>query len=133
MKMTLYTELAVKVLVHLAAAPRRLSSIGEIAADYGISHNHLMKVVHHLGKAGFVEGVRGRAGGIRLARPASEITLGDIVRHTESGFAACEPEGGEAAGAHSFSAVVEEGDRAFVAVLDGYSVADLADAPDQRA
>ena len=70
--MTLYTNHSVKVLVHLAAAPQRLSSIGEIATAHGISHNHLMKVVNDLGKAGFVEAVRGRSGGIRLARPARE-------------------------------------------------------------
>ena len=84
MKLTLYTHHAARVLVHLAAAPGRLSSIGQIARIYGISHNHLMKVVHDLRKAGFVDAVRGRSGGIRLARPPREITLGDVVRHTES-------------------------------------------------
>ena len=106
MKMTLYTNHSVKVLVHLAAAPQRLSSIGEIATAHGISHNHLMKVVNDLGKAGFVEAVRGRSGGIRLARPAREISLGEIVRHTESGFDLEEADSVSTAGA-----ILHRGDR----------------------
>jgi Rrf2 family nitric oxide-sensitive transcriptional repressor len=130
--MTLYTNHSVKVLVHLAAAPQRLSSIGEIATAHGISHNHLMKVVNDLGKAGFVEAVRGRSGGIRLARPAREISLGEIVRHTESGFDLEETDGASAQPAQSFTEAIEEGARAFVGVLDGYSVADLSGRSDRR-
>jgi Rrf2 family nitric oxide-sensitive transcriptional repressor len=84
--MTLYTNHAVTVLVHLAAAPRRLSSIGEIATAHRISHNHLMKVVNDLAEAGFVEAVRDRSGGIRLSRPAREISLGEIVRQYRERF-----------------------------------------------
>lgn len=87
MKTPLYTHHAVKVLVRLAASPQRLSSIGAIDALHGISRNHLMKVVNDLGRAGFVEAVRGRSGGTRLSRPAREISLGEIVCHTRSGFA----------------------------------------------
>lgn len=86
MKLTLYTRYALNVLVHLARTSHGLSSIGEIARTYGASHNHLMKIVSDLSRAGFVEAVRGRKGGIRLARPPREITLGDIVRHTEAGM-----------------------------------------------
>lgn len=68
-RLTLYTRHAIRVLVHLAATSDRLSTISEIAQAYGLSHNHLMKVVHDLRRAGFVESVRGRTGGIRLARP----------------------------------------------------------------
>jgi len=130
--MTLYTNHSVKVLVHLAAAPQRLSSIGEIATAHGISHNHLMKVVNDLGKAGFVEAVRGRSGGIRLARPAREISLGEIVRHTESGFDLEEADSASAQPAQSFTEAIEERARAFVGVLDGYSVADLSGRSDRR-
>jgi Rrf2 family nitric oxide-sensitive transcriptional repressor len=130
--MTLYTNHSVKVLVHLAAAPQRLSSIGEIATAHGISHNHLMKVVNDLGKAGFVEAVRGRSGGIRLARPAREISLGEIVRHTESGFDLEATDGASAQPAQSFTEAIVEGARDFVGVLDGYSVADLSGRSDRR-
>jgi Rrf2 family nitric oxide-sensitive transcriptional repressor len=81
-KVTTYTHHAAKVLVHLAAASES-SSIGDLARTYDISHNHLMKVVNDLRRAGFVEAVRGRPGGLRLSRPAREISLGELVRHTE--------------------------------------------------
>lgn len=86
MKLTRYTDYALRVLMHVAARPERLSSIGEIARSYGISQNHLMKVVHDLRKSGFLAAVRGRSGGIKLGRPAGEIVIGEVVRHTEDGF-----------------------------------------------
>jgi Rrf2 family nitric oxide-sensitive transcriptional repressor len=90
-----------------------------------------MKVVNDLGKAGFVQAVRGRSGGIRLARPASEISLGEIVRHTEDGF---DLDGSPSVPAqpHSFEEAVDQGARAFIAVLDGYAVVDLAEPAGER-
>ena len=55
-------------------------TIAEIAESYGISKNHLMKVAHQLGVAGYVATVRGRSGGLRLAKPAESIGLGEVVR-----------------------------------------------------
>lgn len=115
-KVTLYTHHAVKVLVHLAASrsdgPRSARSLRCTA-----SRNHLMKVANHLGRAGFVEAVRGRSGGIRLARPAREISRGEIVCHTESGFAPNQ-EQRPAVSTPSLESVVEEASRAFVGILD---------------
>ncbi|GAO38317.1 putative Rrf2 family transcriptional regulator [Sphingomonas changbaiensis NBRC 104936] len=68
MRLTRYTDYALRVLTHLAAHPDRLCSIAEIARGYRISQNHLMKVVNDLAREGFVDSVRGRGGGIRLAR-----------------------------------------------------------------
>ena len=75
MRLKSYTDYALRVLMHLAAKPDRLASIGEIARTYRISHNHLMKVVHDLRKQGFLDAVRGRTGGIRLGRPAARSAL----------------------------------------------------------
>src|SRR6476659_9598716 len=86
MRLKSYTDYALSVLMHLAAKPDRLSSIAEIARTYRVSHHHLTKVVHDLRKEGFLNAVRGRAGGVRLARPATEISVGQVVRHTEGGF-----------------------------------------------
>lgn len=123
-KPTLYTRHAIRVMVHLAANPGRLSPIGEIAQNYGMSHNHLMKVVHDLRRAGFVEAVRGRSGGIRLARPASEITLGDVVRYTEA-----RPAG--SAGDDGFlEEIFEAAFGSFFAQLDGNSLSDIAEVND---
>ena len=86
MKLTRYSDYALRVLMHLAVQPGQLTSISAIARAYGISQNHLMKVVQDLRVAGYVDAVRGRAGGIRLARLPEEINVGEVVRHTEQGF-----------------------------------------------
>lgn len=69
MKLSRYTDYALRVLIQLATQPDRLISISQIAATYDISQNHLMKIVQDLGRAGFVETQRGRNGGLRLGRP----------------------------------------------------------------
>lgn len=127
MRLKSYTDYALRVLMHLAAKPDRLSSIAEIARTYRISHNHLMKVVHDLRKEGFLEAVRGRAGGVRLARAATQISVGEVVRHTESGFDLVDCGSCIIAPACALTAALHEAHSAFMAVLDGYSLADLVD------
>ena len=127
MKLTRYTDYALRVLMHLAARPERLSSIGEIARIYRISQNHLMKVVHDLGKAGYVSAVRGRSGGLRLGRPAEEINIGEVVRHTEDGFDLVDCGSCVIAPACGLTGVLGEALGAFMAVLDGYTLADLVE------
>lgn len=129
MKLTLYTHHAARVLVHLAGAPERLSSISEIARTYGMSQNHLMKVVHDLRKAGFVEAVRGRSGGIRLARSPREITLGDVVRYTETRGGAAVDRPAEDEFLHD---IFEAAFGSFFASLDGNSLFGIADAERAR-
>ncbi len=125
MKLTRYTDDALRVLMHLAARPERLSSIGEIARSYGISQNHLMKVVHDLRKAGYVAAVRGRTGGIRLAKPPSEINIGEVVRHTEEGFDLVDCGSCIIAPACGLTGVLGEALRAFMHTLDRHTLADL--------
>jgi len=127
MRLKSYTDYALRVLMHLAARPDRLASIAEIARTYRISHNHLMKVVHDLRKAGFLGAVRGRAGGIRLARPATEISVGEVVRHTEAGFDLVDCGSCVIAPACALTAALHEARGAFMAVLDGYSLDDLVE------
>ena len=127
MRLKSYTDYALRVLMHLATRPDRLASIGEIARTYRISHNHLMKVVHDLRKEGFVDAVRGRSGGIRLGRPADAISVGDIVRHTEAGFDLVDCGSCVIAPACALTAALHEARSAFMAVLDGYSLADLVE------
>lgn len=127
MKLTRYTDYALRVLMHLAARPERLCSISEIARTYGISQNHLMKVVHDLRKAGFVAAERGRTGGIRLARPASEITMGGVIRHTEDGFDLVDCPSCIIAPACGMTGVLREATSAFLAVLDGHRLSDVVD------
>jgi Rrf2 family nitric oxide-sensitive transcriptional repressor len=111
--------------MHLAARPDRLASIGEMARTYRISQNHLMKVVHDLRKEGFLDAVRGRAGGVRLARPAEEIRIGDVVRHTEGGFELVDCESCVIARACSLTGALNKALAAFMDVLDNYTLAEL--------
>lgn len=83
MRLTGYTDYALRVLIHLALQPGRLTTIANIAMDYGISENHLMKVVHRLGVAGIVDTVRGRKGGLRRRKSPAAIGVGRVVRLME--------------------------------------------------
>jgi Rrf2 family nitric oxide-sensitive transcriptional repressor len=128
MQLTRYTDYALRVMLHVGARDEgSLSSISEIANVYGISKNHLMKVVQDLGQAGFVETVRGRNGGLRLGRPASEIGIGAIIRHTEPGFALVDCSSCLIAPACTLPRILNEAIRAFLKVLDGYTLADVLD------
>lgn len=125
MRLTRYTDYALRVLIYLGARPEKLSSIAEIARAYSISQNHLMKVVHDLGKAGYVDSVRGRSGGIRLARAPEAIGVGEVVRHTEEGFDLVDCPNCLIAPACGLTGVLNEALCAFMAVLDRYTLADL--------
>ena len=125
MRFTRYTDYAMRVLLYLSARPDTLCSVPEIARAYDISQNHLMKVVHDLGRAGYVSSVRGRFGGIRLARMPEEINVGEVVRRTEEGFDLVDCGSCVIAPACGFTGVLNEALRAFMAVLDGYTLADL--------
>jgi Rrf2 family nitric oxide-sensitive transcriptional repressor len=86
MRLTQHSDYSLRVLMYLGARPQRLATIQEIAAAYGVSENHLMKVVHRLAQNGFVETVRGRGGGLRLKGPPEEIRIGTVVRSVEEDF-----------------------------------------------
>lgn len=133
MKLTRYTDFALRVLMHLAAKPDRLLSIAEVATAYGISENHLMKVVQDLGRRGFLTTVRGRGGGIRLARPAEAITVGEVVRATEDDCPMVDCASCILAGSCRLTGALAEARAAFFAVLDRYSIADVARQPELAA
>jgi len=82
-QLTLYTDYSLRVLVYLGMRPARLVTISELADAYGISRNHLVKVVHHLGQTGYVHTIRGKSGGMRLGLPPEQIVIGEVVRKTE--------------------------------------------------
>ncbi len=90
MRLTRQTNYAIRILMYCAANPDRLSRIPEIAAAYNVSELFLFKILQPLVENRLVETVRGRHGGVRLARPAGEITLFDVVRVTEENFAMAE-------------------------------------------
>ncbi len=90
MRLTTYTDYALRVLMYLGLRGEQLATIQEIAEQYGISKNHLMKLVHELGQLGYVETIRGKNGGLRLGRRPDGITVGEIVRHLEPDMALVE-------------------------------------------
>jgi Rrf2 family nitric oxide-sensitive transcriptional repressor len=116
MRLTVFSDYALRVLAYLARHPDRFVTIQEIAGHYGVSGNHLMKVVQHLAASGLVLTLRGPRGGLRLARPAQDIRVGDVVRGTEAGLVSMPGATGD---------VLDRAMAAFMAVLDGCSVADL--------
>lgn len=130
MRLTVYTDYSLRLLMYLAVKDDGLATIAEIAESYGISKNHLMKVAYQLGVAGYVETVRGRGGGLRLAKPVEAIGLGDVVRQTEPDMALVQcfqPVDAPCAirPACVLRRALERAGKAFLEVLDGYSLADL--------
>lgn len=90
MRLTAFTDFALRALMRLAGEPERTLTTDEIAREFKISRNHLTKVVRELAEGGFVATHRGAAGGIKLARPAETITLGEVVRLLEARYAIVE-------------------------------------------
>lgn len=125
MRLTRYTDYAMRVLLYLGARQDRLCSIAEIAQAYGISQNHLMKVVSDLVNAGYLVSVRGRFGGVRLARPPDQINVGAVVRHTEDGFDLVDCGSCIIAPACGLTGALHQALAAFMKVLDGYTLEGL--------
>ena len=130
MRLTVYTDYSLRVLMFLAVKGDRLSTVAEIAKAYRVSKNHLMKVAHQLGLAGYVETVRGKGGGLRLARPPQQIVLGEVVRRTEPDMALvpCFDPGDSSCAILSgcvLRGVLGEARDAFIGVLDRTTLADL--------
>ena len=130
MRLTTFTDYSLRALMFVATAPEGRATIAQVARAFGISENHLVKVVHLLGREGYLFNTRGRGGGLRLARPASQINLGEVVRLTEGGDypAECfQQDGGSCAiaGVCKLSGALARAVEAFYAVLDGYTLQDL--------
>lgn len=130
MRLTIYTDYALRLMMYLAVKDDGLATIADIAESYDISRAHLMKVAHQLGAAGYVETVRGRSGGLRLAKPAQSIRLSELVRHTEPDMAvmAClKPVDAPCVIKRCcvLRTALNEAEAAFVKVLDRYTLGDL--------
>lgn len=130
MKLTDYTDYSLRTLIYAATRPDQLVTIQEISEAFAIPRNHLVKIVHALGKAGYLNTVRGRNGGVRLNRDASEINIGDVVRTMEPDFHMVECFDVEhnhcvITDACGLRGVLGVALKAYLAVLDRYTLAEL--------
>lgn len=131
MKLTSYTNYALRSLQLAALKSPDLVRVDDVAQIHGLSRPHIMKIVHELGKAGYLETVRGRGGGFRLARPAEDIIVGDVVRITEGPLDVVEcfnPDKNTCPlmGICILSKKMQEATAAFMAVLDDLTVAQIS-------
>ena len=131
MQLTKSSDYSLRALIYLGLNRHRRCTIREIADAYGISENHLMKLIHQLGQKGFVTTTRGKNGGLELAMPASEINLGEVVRTTEGSLQLVECFAGRAknscpiAGPCRLTGVLETALQAFFDVLDQHTLEDM--------
>jgi Rrf2 family nitric oxide-sensitive transcriptional repressor len=130
MKLTTFTDYSLRVLMYLGVQEGRLVTIAEIAAVFEVSESHLTKVVHALGRNGWVATARGKGGGLALAMPPAAIGIGAVVRQTEGADLAAEcfeSDGGHCciAPVCRLSGVLQEAFEAFHAVLDRHTLADI--------
>jgi len=130
MRLTSYSNFSLRTLMVAAMRAPRLSTVQEVADAFGISRAHLVKCVHQLGQWGYLDNVRGNRGGFRLARPAHEISLGEVVRRTEEGFdlVECfEPTGSTCplVGRCRLAVALRAARDVFLDELDGTTVADV--------
>ena len=135
MQLTVRSNHAMRLMMYCALTPGRLASCGEIARACNMSESHLGKIANALSAHGFVETVRGRGGGVRLAKPAAEINVGAVVRRTEIGscFMECldlETNTCPLVSGCRFRSIVGRALEAFLGVLDGYTLADLVAEPE---
>ena len=124
MRLNKSTGHAVRILIDCAKAGDQLVKVGDIAQRLEITQQNAFKIVHLLARAGFLASVRGRRGGVRLARPAAEIRIGDVVRAIEvTGF-----EDKDAVSQVGLTRIVDDALEAFISVLDQHTLAEMAQA-----
>jgi len=133
-RLTRHTDNALRALTYVAIHDATPSRITDIARRMGMSEDHLAKVVGRLAELGFLRTIRGRSGGVHLARPASEIVVGDVVRATEDNMVLVEcfdpaTNNCPIAPACELARALDKALEAFLAVLDRYTVADLVAKP----
>jgi Rrf2 family nitric oxide-sensitive transcriptional repressor len=130
MHLTMFSDYAMRLVLYLGSHPGRLVSVEEVGRAYGISRNHLVRVVQTLTELGVVESQRGRGGGMRLARPPSEINVGWLIRRTEPHFNVVECFDSSTntcpiAPACGLRGALQRAQQAFLGVLDEYNLDQL--------
>lgn len=130
MRLTTFSDYTIRVLIYVGLNPGKRATINQLASAYGISRNHLMKVVHHLGRTGYIKTVRGKGGGFLLALAPSEINIGRLIRDCEEQVAlvACFTGNSSDCRIHAaceLKGMLQEALEAFYGVLEQYTLDDL--------
>lgn len=132
MQLTSFTDYGLRALMYLAMLPPgELTSITVVTEKYGVSRNHMVKIIHRMSQAGFVEAVRGKNGGIRLGKPAESIVIGDVIRTLEPlQIVDCAPEKCHITPACRLRSAIANALAAFLAEMDKYTLQDMVSGND---
>jgi Rrf2 family protein len=127
MRLTKSTSHAIRILIDCARSGERLIKVAELSEQLEITQQNVFKIVNLLARAGLIEAMRGRNGGVRLARPAAQIRIGDVVRATEVTRVSIEEDGAAGVGGrgHGVNQVLDDALGAFIDVLDRHTIADM--------
>tara|TARA_B100001939_G_scaffold336008_1_gene338676 strand:- start:64966 stop:65574 length:609 start_codon:yes stop_codon:yes gene_type:complete len=132
MQLTTFSDYSLRILIHASLKAPELSTVGEVSHQFGISRNHVMRVVQFLGQQGFLQNLRGKSGGFTLSRSPKEISLGEVVRSTEQNLTIVPCFAGEDTKERCqiepscrLRGILQEALSAFLLVLDGYTLKDL--------
>ncbi|EIV2970898.1 nitric oxide-sensing transcriptional repressor NsrR [Cronobacter sakazakii] len=127
MQLTSFTDFGLRALIYMASLPEgRMTCISEVTEVYGVSRNHMVKIINQLSRAGYVTAVRGKNGGIRLGKPAATIRIGDVVRELEPlSIVNCSSAFCHITPACRLKQVLGDAVARFLQELDNYTLADL--------
>ncbi|WP_431224068.1 nitric oxide-sensing transcriptional repressor NsrR [Serratia sp. L9] len=129
MQLTSFTDYGLRALIYMASLPAdKMTSISEVTEVYGVSRNHMVKIINQLSREGFVTAVRGKNGGIRLGKPAESIRLGDVVRALEPlSLVNCSSEFCHITPACRLKLVLQKAVQNFLEELDSHTLAEMVD------
>ncbi|QCR34911.1 nitric oxide-sensing transcriptional repressor NsrR [Nissabacter sp. SGAir0207] len=127
MQLTSFTDYGLRALIYMASLPAdQMTNISQVTAVYGVSRNHMVKIINQLSREGFVTAVRGKKGGIRLGRPATQIRIGDVVRALEPmALVNCGSESCHIGPACRLRQILNQAVQNFLKELDQYTLADM--------
>ncbi|MEJ4045762.1 nitric oxide-sensing transcriptional repressor NsrR [Erwinia sp. SLM-02] len=129
MQLTSFTDYGLRALIYLASLPEgQMTSITEVTDTYGVSRNHMVKIINQLSRAGYIAAMRGKNGGIRLGRPADEIVIGQVVRDMEPlQLVNCHSDFCHITSACRLKKALHDAVQSFLRELDNYTLADLVE------
>ncbi|MDD9175744.1 HTH-type transcriptional repressor NsrR [Aliivibrio finisterrensis] len=127
MQLTNFTDFGLRALIFLASLPEdELTSITVVTEAFGVSRNHMVKIINKLGQEGYVKTVRGKNGGICLGKPANQIIIGDVIRSIEPlQVVNCAPEFCHITSACRLKGALAKAKQAFLDELDNYTIQDM--------